>query len=217
MEERIIDDEYGRGIRLKKTKDGYVDATDPLADEVEEEELEGEEVLFEFPEIYEDDEELAALMPEDAKALLEKREAERRALEDSYQAFLKSGQEKLDQGDFEGAEKEFEGGMKIVKDHSDAGVGFWRAKTENFTYPDRMIECYAEYEEEAYDEFLLDVGRAGKEKILEDYRKELEGSFALLQEKKKPIEKKFFAEQEKREEILLSRKKKAMTGSVFRP
>ena len=25
MEERIIDDEYGRGIRLKKTKDGYVD------------------------------------------------------------------------------------------------------------------------------------------------------------------------------------------------
>ena len=32
MEERIIDDEYGRGIRLKKTKDGFVDVTDELAD-----------------------------------------------------------------------------------------------------------------------------------------------------------------------------------------
>ena len=33
MEERIIDDEYARGIRLKKTKDGYVDVTDELAEE----------------------------------------------------------------------------------------------------------------------------------------------------------------------------------------
>ena len=33
MEERIIDDEYGRGIRLKKTKDGYVDVTDELTEE----------------------------------------------------------------------------------------------------------------------------------------------------------------------------------------
>ena len=28
MEERMIDDEYGRGIKLRKTKDGYVDVTD---------------------------------------------------------------------------------------------------------------------------------------------------------------------------------------------
>ena len=33
MEERIIDDEYGRGVRLKKTKDGYVDVTDELSEE----------------------------------------------------------------------------------------------------------------------------------------------------------------------------------------
>ena len=31
MEERMIDDEYGRGVRLKKTKDGYVDVTDEMA------------------------------------------------------------------------------------------------------------------------------------------------------------------------------------------
>ena len=36
MEERIIDDEYARGIRLKKTKDGYVDVTDELSEKAKE-------------------------------------------------------------------------------------------------------------------------------------------------------------------------------------
>ena len=46
MEERIIDDEYARGIRLKKTKDGYVDATDELAEKERRaaEELEADEL-----------------------------------------------------------------------------------------------------------------------------------------------------------------------------
>ena len=47
MEERIIDDEYGRGVRLKKTKDGFVDVTDELTDGTDMEE--GEEITFEFP------------------------------------------------------------------------------------------------------------------------------------------------------------------------
>ena len=46
MEERIIDDEYARGIRLKKTKDGYIDATDELAEKERRaaEELEADEL-----------------------------------------------------------------------------------------------------------------------------------------------------------------------------
>ena len=59
MEERMIDDEYGRGIRLKKTKDGYVDVTDELAEDSEtlENEEGMEEIAFEFPMLEEDDEE----------------------------------------------------------------------------------------------------------------------------------------------------------------
>ena len=56
MEERMIDDEYGRGVRLKKTKDGYVDATDELAKDVDETETE-EEIAFEFPTMDEDENE----------------------------------------------------------------------------------------------------------------------------------------------------------------
>lgn len=120
MEERIIDDEYGRGIRLKKTKDGYVDATDELAEDKKrqsaeaegdltdglEEELEAEEenetdregdeaeaadeVLFEFPE--EDDEELAALSAEEAAALLKKREEERKRREEKARTLCEEGE-----------------------------------------------------------------------------------------------------------------------------
>ena len=75
MEERIIDDEFGRGIKLKKTKDGYVDVTDELA-EGETEEYEGDEVEFSFPVFDTDDEELVGLTPEEAQAVLQKREEE---------------------------------------------------------------------------------------------------------------------------------------------
>ena len=70
-EERIIDDEYGRGVRLKKTKDGFVDVTDELADGTDMEE--GEEITFEFPNLEgygmeQDNEALVDLSPEEAFA-----------------------------------------------------------------------------------------------------------------------------------------------------
>ena len=72
MEERIIDDEYGRGVRLKKTKDGYVDVTDELTDGENPEMEDGEEIAFEFPNLdgygeEQDDEDLVDLSPEEAE------------------------------------------------------------------------------------------------------------------------------------------------------
>jgi hypothetical protein len=106
MEERIIDDEYGRGIRLKKTKDGYVDVTDELANpasdneettvdpdkldaeletlDLDGEEEGGEEVTFEFPDLEEDDEDLVNLTPEEAIALRHKKEEAEAARIDEY-------------------------------------------------------------------------------------------------------------------------------------
>ena len=82
MEERIIDDEYGRGVRLRKTKDGYVDVTDEQVDEEAEnvEEGEGEEIEFEFP-VFEDDkdaDELAVMTKEEAEEFIRRREEEER-------------------------------------------------------------------------------------------------------------------------------------------
>ncbi len=70
MEERIIDDEYARGIRLKKTKEGYVDVTDELA---EEERKKSEEAAE--PETDIESHELGATAEEEAEAGGEPEEA----------------------------------------------------------------------------------------------------------------------------------------------
>ena len=80
MEERIIDDEKGRKIRLKKTADGYVDATEEYAEDLAAEETVGEEseetaeeLAFEIPELEEDDEDLVNLTPSEALELRKKK------------------------------------------------------------------------------------------------------------------------------------------------
>ena len=199
MEERIIKDEYGRGIRLKKTEDGFVDVTDELAEENLDEEAEtpetDEEVVFEFPEITEDAEELAALMPEQAEELKRKREEEKRKKQAEYAILVEQGEQKLAAEDFKGAEESFNAAMPLLFERKEAAVGLWKAKTENFKNPDVLPEYYVEFGEDGLDEFVYD---AGKEAVEE------------LKEEKKPIEKEVLSAQEERREILSARKKKRL-------
>ena len=106
-EERIIDDEYGRGVKLRKTKDGYVDVTDELAESDATEEA--DEVTFEFPMMEdEDDEDLVGLSPEEAQALKQQKieAAERRraeyaqAVEEGYGEATVSAFKKLAKDNF---------------------------------------------------------------------------------------------------------------------
>ena len=133
MEERIIDDEYGRGIRLKKTKDGFVDVTDELTEELETEqepvavdtEDEGEEIAFEFPTFDEDedDEELVGLTPEEAAALKKRREEEAAQRKADYERICKEGDELLKTGSFKAAELKFEKALALDDEATDASVG----------------------------------------------------------------------------------------------
>lgn len=153
MEERIIDDEYGRGIRLKKTENGYVDATDELTEDTADRPIENadeegaEEVLFSFPE--EDDEELAALSAEEAAELLKKREEERKEREKKASELIAEGERLLDsaraaEGEqeetdgereekvaaaYRDAEKAFDEALMLVACETRASCGLWRAKT----------------------------------------------------------------------------------------
>ena len=111
MEERIIDDEYGRGIRLKKTEDGYVDVTDELAENGELDEEDGEvydEVAFEFPELEEDNEELATLSFEEAMAYRKRKEEEEAARIEEYTRLCEEGNALLETGSYHAAELKFE-------------------------------------------------------------------------------------------------------------
>ena len=214
MEERIIKDEYGRGIRLKKTADGFVDVTDELAEEpVENEEgqaleTDDEEVVFEFPDITEDDEELAALMPEQAEELKRKREEEKRKKEAEYAVLVQQGNEALENGDYENAEKAFEKAMPLLFERKDAAIGFWKAKTENFRYPDRLPEYYVEFEDEGYDEFVGDAGKEAANELYAEYKAVVEKRLEELKEEKKPIENEVLGAQQERRVVLSARKKK---------
>ena len=229
MEERIIDDEYGRGIRLKKTKDGYVDATDELAEDKEDktqqsdavagegeaapakeaaDEHEGDEaadeVLFEFPE--EDDEELAALSAEDAAALIKKREEERKRREEKARALCDTGEALLngavDGETYKKAAEAFDEALCELPSYGRAALGFWRAKTCGGTNLQPLLD---EWAEAGYDEFEGTFGEECANVLKEEWKHTIEAERKKREEAIAPMQKVFAEKTEKRRAILKER------------
>lgn len=217
MEERIIDDEYGRGIRLKKTKDGYVDVTDELVEEgFDDESLtdmeEVDEVEFEFPDMEEDDEDLVGLSPEEAaRVRKEKAEAAER-LRAEYDAACKEGEALLENEDFAAAERKYEEALQLDGIATQASVGYWRAKTSNFANPDVLID---EYVESGIDGMEYDLGYEAVQIIKREYHGRFEQRIVELTAEEKPLAKEVRATQSRRREYLSQRRTKAMIAFVL--
>lgn len=208
-EERIIDDEYGRGIKLRKTKDGYVDVTDELAEgEATEEVEEGDEVSFEFPMMdeEEDDEDLVGLSPEEAMALKKQKieAAERRKAE--YEQAIEEGKALLEAGEYEAAEKKFEEALHLDELAVDAAVGYWRAKTQNFQNPDVFLEDYLNAGIESLE---YDLGKEALDAIKKEHRADFEKRLQELEEAERPLAQEVEEKQQTRREILKARRKKS--------
>ena len=204
MEERIIDDEYGRGIRLKKTKDGYVDVTDELVEgEVPEgEEYEdGEEIAFEFPtfEQDEEDEDLIGLTPEEAARKRKEKEEEAARKRAEYERLCREGEELLAMESFKAAELKFEKALKLDEEAKEASVGYWRAKTANFANPDVLAD---EYAEEGIESLEYDLGYAAIDEIKREYRSVFARRMEELTEEEKPLAEVVESKQEKRRSYL---------------
>ncbi len=209
-EERIIDEEYGRGVKLRKTKDGYVDVTDGLAEEETEEGA--EEVSFEFPVMDdEDDEDLVGLSTEEALALKKQKAeaAERRRAE--YEQTVADGNALLASADFEAAEKKFEEALQLDEIATDASVGYWRAKTENFQKPEVLVD---EYLEEGMASMQYDLGFEAVEIIKKEHRAVFESKFKALEEEEKPLAQVVEGKQTARRAILKERLKKSMIAFI---
>ena len=206
MEERIIDDEYGRGIRMKKTKDGYVDVTDALADETVDEEEGGEELAFEFPELDEDDEDLVGLSPEEAAALRKRKQEEAEARQKEYADLVKYGNILLEEGSFKSAELKFEKALQLDQIATEASVGYWRAKTENFANPDVLM---GEYVESGYENLEFDLGYEAVEIIKQEHKDAFQKRYDELTAEEDPLEETVREKQAERREILNPRLKKA--------
>ncbi len=219
-EERIIDDEYGRGVKLRKTKDGFVDVTDEALDKTPDEaenvdgaEETGEEISFAFPmlEGEEDDEDLVGLTPEQAVALRKQKAeaATRRRAE--YEKLVAEGNRLLETGNFHSAELTFEKALQLDEPATDASVGYWRAKTEDFTKPDVLIE---EYVEAGIESLEYDLGYEAAEIVKRDYRHVFEKRFEELKAEEEPLFMEVNAKQERRRSILKERRKKSIIGFI---
>lgn len=211
MEERLVDDEYGRKIRLKKTADGYVDVTDELAErgeETEGEEAEYEEVAFEFPmfDADEDDEDLVGLSPEEAAALRKQKEEELAQRKADYEAACKEGETLLETGSFRAAELVYEKALLLDGEAMEASVGYWRAKTSDFTQPDVLAD---EYVESGIENLEYDLGIAAVEKIKRDFAPQLKKRYDELEREEAPLAAIVEEKQSKRREVLSARLKKS--------
>lgn len=212
MEERIIDDEYGRGVRLKKTKDGYVDVTDEIAKEDASAEYEeGEELEFEFPvlEMDEDDEDLVGLSPEEALALKKRKEEEAAKRQADYEQACKEGNKLLDSGSFKAAELEFEKALALDDEALEASVGYWRAKTSDFTQPDALVEEYADAGIESLE---YDLGIRAVDRIKAEYQTVFKARYAELEAEEGPLAQAVEEKQASRREVLAARLKRSTIG-----
>jgi hypothetical protein len=195
-------------VRLRKTKDGYVDVTDELVDgEAMDGEDVGDEISFEFPSLEEfgdkDDEDLVDLSPEEAERVRrEKAAAAQRRLEE-YEATCKQGEQLLESGSFHAAELVYEKALQLDDLATEASVGYWRAKTANFTDPDVLI---SEYADSGIESLEYDLGYEAVEIIKKDYRAAFEKRVQELTEEETPLLQKFEEKQDARREILSARK-----------
>ena len=190
MEERIIDDEYGRGIRLKKTKDGYVDVTDELAEDVENvdeaEQEYADEVSFSFPMMDgEDDEDLVGLSPEEAAKVIQRKEAERAARMAEYEQLCQEGEELIQNGSFRAAELKFEKALHLDELATKASVGYWRAKTDNFDNADVLVK---EYAKEGVESMEYDLGIQATDLIRQDFHEKFVEKVASLEAEEAPLQ-----------------------------
>ena len=207
MEERIIDDEYGRGIRLKKTKDGYVDATDEQLEDEEVDEV--EEMQFAFPMLdgEEDDEDLATLSPEEALKLRQEKMEREKARKAEYERLCAEGFALLETESFRSAELKFEKALHLDEKATDASVGYWRAKTENFKKPDVLVDEYAEASIESLE---YDLGIEAVDRIKTEYQAVFKQRYQELCDEETPLAEGLEKKQAHRRRILKERLKSSI-------
>jgi hypothetical protein len=209
MEEKIIDEEIGRKIRVKKTQDGETDIVDDLAEENEELAEGEEEYTFELPEYDDDDEDLVGLSPEEAMALRKKKQEEAAAKRAEYERLLVEGEALLGEGSYRSAELKFEKALMLDEVATEATVGYWRAKTENFSNPDGLMD---EYVEEGYDSLEWDLGAEAVAKIRETYQEQFRRRYDELVAEEAPLRAEFEEAQARRRSVLKPRRLKCGIG-----
>ena len=154
MEERLIDKEDERLIRIKKKAEG-TDAEDALTPDGEEAQDE-EEILVTLPEGYDEDydQSLVGLSPEDLQKELERRKKAEEEARVEYGQLVAAAKEQLARGNFEAAASLYEQAADYSFVDDEIIKELWTARTKNFSdispfYDTNYAEEFSDYNEPA--------------------------------------------------------------------
>ncbi len=189
MEERILDEEEGRGIRLKRTQDGETDALEGMEDD---------EVTVEFPD-GEYDEDLVGLTPSQLEEELEKR---RRAQEEAIaesDRLTREGNALLAEGKYGEAAPLFSQATLYHDGNAEAAVGYACAVTQNFTATEPL------YSEETVRE--LERLEAGRQAVIEHLGERLQEEQRALSAEEQELAPRFEEKQAERREAFAANRK----------
>jgi tetratricopeptide (TPR) repeat protein len=150
-----------------------------------------------------DNEALVDLSPEEAARFLKEKaeEAERRRAE--YENTCEQGKKLLESGSYNAAEMAYEKALQLDEEATDASVGYWRAKTADFTNPDVLI---SEYVDAGIESLEYDLGYEAVDIIRKEYSSAFEKRIAELTAEEEPLRQKVEEKQDARREVLSSRK-----------
>lgn len=181
MEERMLDEEDDRLVKVKRTKEGVIeDVVDALAEEGEEEET---EVYLDIPDVDEEyDEDLVGLTPEQLKREQERREQAAREAQEKHDSLMKEANGLLAEEKYEEALPFIMQALMYVPDSFEATCASWIARSENFTDTEIFYD----------DDIALEVAQSTDEvkafvrervgEVLRAQREELEAEAAPLRE-----------------------------------
>ena len=130
MEERIIDRDELRKVRVTRT-DGLRDVVDDALPEEAREEAEEEMLYAVEAEAY--DEDLVGLTPTQLREETERRARAAREAREACGALCDAGENALKAGDWKAAEDAFAGALLHVQGDARAESGLWEARTQGYT------------------------------------------------------------------------------------
>lgn len=165
MEERIVDKDDERLVRIKKTAEGETDAVEDT----------GEDVVFELPEGDEYDEDLVGLTPSQLQEELARRERLAREARERSLSLTEEGNALLAEGKFVEADDKLSEAVLLDGENEEAGRSLWLARTENFAKLSPLFEednATALSQSEFQRRFVLERAGERLKAVRAEYEKE---------------------------------------------
>ena len=179
-EERLIDTDKDKKYRIRKNADGEDEL---YIDESQQEAEESEEVMFDVPEFFEDNEEEAVMTPEQLLAKREAQEREKAQKQEKIKALLASAQKDCDEGKYATALDCLQQVVALDNKNGEAYALRMSIYTRNFTDYSQIAEA-SKYADEVSDYTSKEI----KAQMFERASKELEANIARLKEREAELD-----------------------------